>query len=145
MGWGWRVGAGARRSSRAALGSEGDVVVGRARARARARARGCGRGRGRLVVTGAVAVGAGEELRGVGDDLDGFALVVFVRPFAPFQAAVDGDGAALAEVAVAVLALGAPDGDAEVVRLIDPAVGGLAAGVGGDPQAAHRGAALGGA
>src|SRR3954471_21135995 len=80
----------------------------------------------------------------VGDDLDGLALdVVAGGPFAPFEAAVDGDRAALGQVAVAVLALGAPDGDGEVVGVVRPLPGGLAARVGCDPQRADRRAALG--
>ena len=68
------------------------------------------RGRGDVVV--GRRLGAGEELDGVGDDLDGLALgVVLARPFAPVQAAVDRDRAALGEEAGAVLAVGAPDGD----------------------------------
>src|SRR3954466_9628587 len=80
----------------------------------------------------AVAVG-GEELDGLGDDLDRLALGVVLRPFAPVEPAVDADRSALAQEAVAVLALCAPDGDAEVVGLVDPLAAAVApAGVGGD-------------
>src|SRR3954466_12347068 len=97
----WVSGAVARRAGGPPVSRvwvEGDVVLGRRR------------GRGpRAVVTVAVAVGGGEELDGVGDDLDRFALGVLVRPFAPFQAPVDRDRAALGEEAGAALALRAPD------------------------------------
>ena len=47
-------------------------------------------------------------------------LPVLVLPLAPLEAAVDRDRAALGEVLGAVLALRAPDGDVEVVGLVDP-------------------------
>src|SRR5581483_1834242 len=61
-------------------------------------------------------------------------------PLAPLEAAVDRDGPALREVLGAVLALVAPHGDVEVVRLLGPLPGGavLAAGVDREPQAADR-------
>src|SRR5690606_17297381 len=88
-----------------------------------------------------------EELDRVGDDLDRLALVALaVVELAPLQPAVDRHGAALLEVGRAVLALLAPDGDVEVVRLLDPLAGGvLAAGVAGDAEAADRGPAGGAA
>ena len=62
-----------------------------------------------------------EELDAVGDDLDGLALgAVLGLPFAPVEPPLDGDGASLGEVVGAVLALRAPDGDVEVVGLVDP-------------------------
>src|SRR3954454_20190820 len=90
-----------------------------------------------VAVVGVVA--RAEELDAVGDDVDGGALVVFfVGPLAPLEAAVDGDRPALGEEPGAVLALGAPDGDREVVGLVGPLAGGavLAAGVDRDPQRA---------
>ena len=64
-------------------------------------------------------------------------------PFAPVEAAVDADRAALGEVAGAVLALRPPDGDAEVVGLVDPLAGCLPCGGSlGDAKAADRGAGL---
>ena len=72
----------------------------------------------------AAVVTAAEELHGVGDDVDRLALVaLLVLPLAPLEAAVDGDRAALGQVARAVLALRAPDGDVEVVGLVDPLAG----------------------
>src|SRR4051794_28933513 len=90
-----------------------------------------------------VAGGGAEELDVVGDDLDGLALAGLGVVFAPFEATVDGDRAALGEVAGAVLALGAPDGHVEVVGLVDPLTGRvvLAARVARDAQLADRGAA----
>src|SRR5262249_36636553 len=85
-----------------------------------------------------------EELHGVGDHLDGLALgAVLCLPLAPLEPAVDADGAALGEVLRAVLALRAPDGDVEVVRLLRPLAGGrvLAARVHGAPEAADGHAA----
>src|SRR3954447_23395659 len=120
-----------------------NVVVGCART--------CGRRRkvgrvGRNVALGreAVAVAAAvtttaEELDRVGDDLHRLALARGVGglPLAPVEAAVDGHAAALLEVLSAVLALRAPDGHVEVVRLVDPLAGSvLAAGVDGDPPPA---------
>ena len=74
---------------------------------------------------GALTVAAAaEELDGVGDDLDRLALVPLRRlPLAPLEAPVDADGAPLGEVLRAALALVAPDGDVEVVRLVDPLTG----------------------
>jgi hypothetical protein len=94
-------------------------------------------------VAGVVAR-AREELDRVGDDVDALAVVaVLVLPLAPLEAAVDRDRAALGEVAGAVLALRAPDGDVEVVGLVDPLAGRvvLAARVARDAQLADRGAA----
>src|SRR5919199_307210 len=68
-----------------------------------------------------VVARAREELDRVGDDVDPLAVVaLLVLPLAPLEAPVDRDGAALAQVAGAVLALGAPDGDVEVVGFVDP-------------------------
>ena len=85
-----------------------------------------------------------EELDGIGNDIHRLALVaLLVLPLAPLEPSVDRHRAALREVLGAVLALRAPDGDVEVVGLVDPLAGRvvLAAGVDRDPQAAHRGAA----
>ena len=90
-------------------------------------------------------VAAAEELHGVGDDVDRLALVagLALLPLAPLQAAVEGDRPALGEEPGAVLALGAPHGDVEVVRLVLPLAGGvvLPAGVARDPQRADGHAA----
>src|SRR4051812_1346383 len=92
----------------------------------------------------AVLVTAAEELDGLGDDLDGLALGAVLRlPLAPVEAAVDADRAALGQEAGAVLALGAPDGDAEVVGLVDPLARLVTAPrIGRDAQAADRRAGL---
>src|SRR3954471_8771882 len=135
-----------------ARGLERDVVV---RRRARARADRLGREVRRVgrdvrvrreavvVAAGALAalaavVAAAQELDGLGHDLDRLALgAVLSLPLAPVQAPVDTDGAALGQEARAVLTLGAPDGDAEVVGLVDPLAGGvLTPAVGGDAQRA---------
>src|ERR1700686_3587409 len=90
----------------------------------------------------AVPVAAAQELHRVGDDVHRLALApVLGLPLAPLQATVDRDRAALGEVSGDVFALPAPDGDVEVVGLVDPLLAVLAAGVAGDPQAAHRGSA----
>src|SRR5205823_2425510 len=94
-------------SSHARVGSERDVVVGRAAATA-------GRRRGEVVggdgdvalrreavaaVAVAEALGAREELDVVGDDVDRLALVaVLVLELPPLQATIDGDRAPLREV-----------------------------------------------
>src|SRR4051794_7201997 len=106
------VGRAAGLAARRWAWSEGDVF----RVLGGAHADGLGR---RAVAAG--GLGAGEELHGVGDDLDALALAAVVcRPFAPLQPSVDRDRPALGEVAGAVLALGAPDGDVEVVGHVDP-------------------------
>src|SRR3954451_15526299 len=77
------------------------------------------RGEAAAAVRGLVA--PTEELDGVGDDLDRLALLaVLALPLAPLEAAIERDRAPLGEEARAVLALGAPDGDREVVRLVLP-------------------------
>src|SRR3954465_16015520 len=134
-------------------GLERDVVVARGRARRRTAGRG---GREVVRVDGDVRAGAEavarraavvararEELDGVGDDVDRLALVALLLPLAPLEAAVDRDRAALGEVASAVLALRPPDGDVEIVGLVDPLTGRvvLAARVARNAQLAHRGAA----
>src|SRR5262245_31610509 len=95
---------------------EGDVVVGGGRELGVGLlARRC---EGLLAAT--VAAPA-EELHGVGDHFHGLALGAVLRlPLPPLEAAVDGHRAALREVLRAVLALVAPDGDVEVVRLLRP-------------------------
>src|SRR6478752_8949666 len=96
------------------------------------------------MTAGPSVIAPAEELHGVGHDLDGLALAgaVLGLPLAPLQAAVDRDGAALREVLGAVLALLAPDGHIEIVRLVDPfARRVLAARVAGHAQAADGGAA----
>src|SRR5207253_6593717 len=123
---------------------EGDVVV---RAGGEVGVLGlCGRARGdELRLAAALGVtAAAEELDAVGDDLHRLALRSVLRvPLAPLEAAVDCDRAALAEILRAALALVAPDGDVEVVRLLGPLAGRavLTACVDGEPQAADRGPA----
>src|SRR5581483_11276201 len=64
-------------------------------------------------------------------------------PLAPVEAAVDRDRTALREIGRAVLALRAPDGHVEVIRLVHPlAALILAAAVDGHAKLAHRGPAL---
>src|SRR5260370_20855757 len=121
---------------------ERNVVVGRRR-EVGARLGACSGGH--ELVRAAVAVAAAaEELHAVGDDLDGLALpaAVLRLPLTPVEAAVDRDGAAFAEVLRAALRLIAEDGDAEVIRLVDPLTRlGLPPAVHGPAQAAHGGAA----
>src|SRR3954447_491058 len=134
---------------------EGDVVVGGRRA-----ARGPGglevggvrryvalRGEApAAAVAAALATVAGaEELHRVGDDVDRLALLTLLGvPLAPLQAAGDRHRAALREVLGAALALRAPDGDVEVVGLVDPLAGGVfAPGVAGQAKAADGRAAVG--
>jgi hypothetical protein len=78
-----------------------------------------------LALAAALAVAAAaEELDAVGDDLDRLALRAVLRvPLAPVEAPVDADGRPLREVLRAALALVAPDGDVEVVRLVAPLAG----------------------
>ena len=72
----------------------------------------------------AAVAAAAEELHGVGDDLDRLALgAVLGVPLAPLEPAVDRDRPSLREVLRAALALVAPDGDVEVVRLLGPLAG----------------------
>ena len=121
-------------------GSERDVVVGVGRGAGGLEFALVGRAVGALRGAVLAGVGGAEELDGVGDDLDRLALAVLGVVFAPLQAAVDRDRAALGEVAGAVLALGAPDGDVEVVGLVGPLAAGvvLAARVARDAQRADR-------
>ena len=82
----------------------------------------------RREATAVLATLAGaEELHGVGNDIYRLPLLCrfLVLPLAPLEAAVDRDGPALREVLGAVLALRAPDGDVEVVGLVDPLAGRL--------------------
>jgi hypothetical protein len=66
-----------------------------------------------------VRSGCAKKLHGVRDDVNALAaLAVWGLPLAPFQASVDRDGAALGEVIRAVLALGSPYSDVEVVGAI---------------------------
>src|SRR4051794_21454374 len=126
---------------------ERDVVVGRGREVGTAL--GAGTRRHVLVATGgaaeaALAVGAtSEELDGLGDDLHRLALAAVLRlPLAPIEAPVHCNRSALREVLRAALGLIAEDGDAEVVRLVDPLAGLVpAAAVHRDAQAADRCAA----
>ena len=76
---------------------------------------------------------------GVGNDVHRLPLAGPVGgiPLAPLEAAIDRDRPALLEVGRAVLALLAPDGDVEVVGLVDPlARRVLPARVARDPQLA---------
>src|SRR4249919_276133 len=85
-----------------------------------------------------------EELDAVGDDLHRLALgAILGLPLAPVEPSLDGDGASLREVVRAVLALRSPDGDVEVVGLVDPlaALAVLAAAVDGHSKLADRGSA----
>src|SRR5919198_2962919 len=144
------------REGAAGAGLEGDVVVAGGGAAATARGRAGGlevarvggdvRPRREAVAAAHRVVAAAQELHGVRHDVDRLALVaVLVLPLAPLEAAVDGDGPALGQEARAVLALGAPDRDVEVVGLVLPVAGrALATRVAGDAQRAHRRTALGG-
>src|SRR3954452_1902805 len=148
----------AARAEGALSGLERDVVVGGRRRRAAVPPSGgrevVGRDRdvalGREAVAGPAAaleaLGRGQELDVVGDDVDRLTLVaVLVLVLAPLEAPVDRDRAALRQVLGGVLALAAPDRDVEVVGLVLPVAGlvVLAARVGRDPQAADRHAAPG--
>src|SRR5262245_41653884 len=116
---------------------ERDVVVG-ADGEVRVRTAHCA-GRHELVAALDLLAAPTEELDGVGDHLDRLALgAVLCLPLTPLEAPVDRDGTALAEVLGAVLALVAPDGDVEVVRLLGPLAGRavLAPRVDGEPKAA---------
>src|SRR5437660_131749 len=86
---------------------------------------------------------AAQELDALGDDLDRLALgAILCLPLAPVEAAVDRDGAPLAQVLRATLGLVAEDRDAEVVRLVDPLPRlVLSPAVHGDPKTADGGAA----
>ena len=69
------------------------------------------------------ALAGAQELHGVSNDIDGLPLGAVLRlPLAPVLAPVDGHATVLGEVLSAVLALSAPDGHVEVVRLVDPLV-----------------------
>src|SRR6476660_10284810 len=103
----------------------------------------CARPFGDELAAAALSVAApAQELDVLGDDLDGLALRAVLRlPLAPVEAAVDADRAALGEVLRTALALVAPDGHVEVVRLVGPLAGGavLLARVHGDAQLADGG------
>src|SRR3954447_8988246 len=138
-----------------ALELEGDVVFGARAGRGRCR-RTCRLKVARVdrdvaalleaIAAAGALLAAAEELDGIGADLDEFALAraVLGLPLAPLEAPVDGDRPPLGEEARAVVALGAPDGDREVVRLVGPLAGRavLAPGVHGHPQRAHAHARL---
>jgi hypothetical protein len=92
----------------------------------------------------AVVRAGAEELHAVGDDLDRLTLGAVLRvPFAPVQPSLDGNRASLGEVVGAVLTLRSPDGDIEVVGLVDPfaALTVLATAVDGNSKLAYGGAA----
>src|SRR4051794_19888086 len=96
------------------------------------------------VLAATAAVAGAQELDRVGNDIDGLALVsLLVLPLAPVEAAVNSDRAPLRQVLGAVLALRAPNGHVEVVRLLDPVAGRvLATRVGRDAEAAYRRSAV---
>src|SRR5437764_3611993 len=72
-------------------------------------------------VAAPAAVARAQELDRVGDDLDRLALAsVLALPLAPLEPALDRDRPSLGAVIGAVLSLCAPDGDVEVVGLVDP-------------------------
>src|SRR5947209_13657130 len=121
---------------------EGDVVVGGLREVGRLGGRAGGNELVASAALGSVAAGS-EELDALGDDLHRLALRPVLRvPLAPVQPAVDADGAALAQVLRARLGLVAEDRHVEVVGLVDPLAGLVAAAaVDGDAQAADCGAA----
>src|SRR5215218_8003124 len=89
------------------------------------------------------ALTGAEELDGVGNDIYRLPLPAgfLLLPLAPFQAAVDCHRAALLQVLGAVLALGAPNRNVEVVGLVGPIAAGrvLAPGVDRDPQSTYGG------
>src|SRR3954454_6813168 len=95
------------------------------------------------VATAAGTVAGAEELDAVGDDLDALPFVAaLVLPLAPVEPAFDRHRAAFREVVRAVLTLRPPDGDVEVVGLVDPVAALVfAAAVDRDPKLAHGGAA----
>src|SRR5215210_5631183 len=86
-----------------------------------------------------------EELDGVGNDIYRLPVLpgFLVLPLAPLEPPIDRNRAPLGEVLSAVLALSAPNGDVEVVGLVDPLACGLvlAPRVACDPHAADRHAA----
>src|SRR4051794_20362647 len=93
------------------------------------------------VAAAARPVAGSEELDGVGDDLDALSFVAaLVLPLAPVEPAFDRNRAAFREVVGAVLALRPPDGDVEVVGLVDPVAALVfAAAVDRDPKLAYGG------
>src|SRR3954454_3154086 len=93
------------------------------------------------VATAAGTVAGSEELDGVGDDLDALPFVAaLVLPLAPVEPAFDRHRTAFGEVVRGVLTLRPPDGDVEVVGLVDPVAALVfAAAVDRDPKLAHGG------
>src|SRR3954463_14991897 len=104
---------------------EGNVVVGGRRGEVgggRGAALRGTRGDERAPAATVAVSSATEELDVVGDDLDRLALAGAVGrlPLTPLAPAVDRHRAPFAEILGATLALGTPDGDVEVVRLVRP-------------------------
>src|SRR5690348_11492900 len=123
---------------------EGDVVVGGRSAGERDRVGREFGGRAEAGAAALVVTTGAEELDLAGHHLALGALAAVLRlPLAPLEPAVDRHRTALAQVLRAVLALGAPDLDVEVVGLLRPLTRGLVlvAAVHRQPQAAHAGAA----
>src|SRR6476659_2108760 len=113
---------------------ERDVVAGRA---------GCG-DRLELLALARLRLAA-EELDRFGHDRDVLATTVVGIPLAEIEATLDSHGPAFGEVLRATLALSAPDGDVEVVGLVDPLFAAvLAASIDSDPEVADLGPAIGG-
>src|SRR5215210_1551500 len=129
-------------------GSEGNVVVRSPGGHRRLREVRCVRGnialRREATAVLATLTGA-KELDGIGNDIYRLPVLAafLVLPLAPLEPPVDRDRASLREVLGAVLALGTPDGDVEVVGLVDPFARRLvlAPRVARDPQAAYSHAA----
>src|SRR3954454_9022643 len=93
------------------------------------------------VATAAGTVAGAEELDAVGHDLDALPFVAaLVLPLAPVEARFDRHRAPLRQVVDAVLAMRPPDGDVEVVGLVDPVTALVfAAAVDRDPKLAYGG------
>src|SRR5947209_12922430 len=93
-----------------------------------------------IPTTGRVVACASEELHGISDDIDRFALLSVGLPGAPLEPTVDRHRAALLQILSAAIRLPPKDGDAEKVRLLLPVTRGpvLTTGVAGDAKLADR-------